>query len=346
MAMGHYHSLRQRIGAFVFGIAAMAMVLALPTPTFAQAVAEGTVTEDFSQWPGGPNTVAVGGTQLECFTLNFKGQLPSIGTVYTIDDHDVTLSEFDESLVAMVIGARNHTFAEGSLLAKMAANGDLDDIIQLTIWTYTDNYDLAVATVDERAAVAELQALVDATFGVEPKSPIAAADIVFAAAPDPAVARLAVLPPKSATSTTSSPTTAPELGSAVTTVQTTVSTTAGASTSQPTSSAPTTTQPTTTKTPTTRRATTARPSTTSPTTAAPATTASTTTTASSTTTSTTVVSDATDGPEPTVLAAVQEKSPLDTGSDSSGTLWAGIGILLAGAVVALFAAKRALVPKG
>ncbi len=341
--MGHDHSLRQLLGAFVFSIAAMAMVLASPTPSFAQAVAEGTVTTDFSQWPSGPNSIAVGGTQLECFTLDFQSQLPTAGAVYTIDDHDVTLSEFDESVVAVVIGARDHTFAEGSRLAKVAANGGIDGIIQLTIWTYTANYDLAVATDDQRAAVADLQALVDATFGVDPKAPIVAADVIFAKSPDPALVHLAILPPKSSTSTTPRPTIAPELGPAVTATNTTVATTAAPTTKIPTTSKPTTTRRSTT----TQQTTTTRPSTAAPSTTAPTTTASTTsTTASTTTTSTSVASDATDGPEPTVLAAVQEKSPIDTGSDSSGTLWAGIAILLAGVIVAMFAARRALVPKG
>lgn len=338
--MGHNHSLRQLLGAFIFSITAMVMVLASPTPSFAQAVAEGTVTTDFSQWPGGPNKIAVGGTQLECFTLDFKSQLPATGVVYTIDDHDVTLSEFDESVVAVVIGARDHTFAEGSRLAKVAANGGIDSIIQLTIWTYTANYDLAVATDDERAAVADLQALVDATFGVNPNAPIAAADVVFATAPDPALVHLAVLPPKSSTSTTPGPTIAPELGPAVTATNTTVATTAAPTTKTPTTSKPTTTRRSTTSLQTT----TTRPSTSAPSTTTTAST--TTTTAPTTTTSTSAASDATDGPEPTVLAAVQEKSPLDTGSNTSGTLWAGIGILLAGVIVAMFAARRALVPKG
>ena len=345
--MGITRTSRKRFGAAASIAMALVVSLLITTTVSAEAVAEGVISQPFSGSPTHNNALTVGGQDLEAFGLGFDEQLPAVGTVYTVNDEDAELSATSEALVALVLGARNYRFDDGTLLSIAATNGELDTIVQLTIWVYSDNYDLAVATPDQRAAVAELQVLVNASFDQTATDPITAAGVVFAAAPDPGLVRLVVLPPSGPLPTDPTPTTAGSeppvsLIPAVTTIQT--DTRVPADTTQPDSTqAPTTTALSTTA------STTVAPSTVAPTTsttAAPTTMAPTTVAPSSSTSSsdTEAALLAVDTePQPTVLAAVQENKALEPNdSDSNVMLWLGLSALTAGIGVAFLAARRAI----
>ncbi|MEZ5342238.1 MAG: hypothetical protein R2706_12545 [Acidimicrobiales bacterium] len=220
-------------------------------------------------------------------------------------------------------------------MAIAGTSGRLHTIIQYAVWFYADGYDLAGATVEQQALVADLRTAVDSSQAGTSVDPIEPADVIFAAAPDPAVVRLVVVPPSGPA--TATPVTPPAtLIPAVTTIRIT--------TTVPTTEAPLTA--TTEKATATSSASSSSVATTTSTTAnASSSATSTSATTATSTTGETSSSGLTAGAEtdPTVMGAVQERSPLRSiGSTSTGALWAGVLFLTAGVGVAFLAARRAI----
>lgn len=234
---------------------AVLMGFAAAPPAFSQAVAVGTVESDFGPWLAGPGELVLGGRALTAFSLSTHASPPPVGTEYLITDTDPSLDQEIATSIALTLGARNHPFPAGSDLAQASAAGRMDPIVQLLILTYSDGYDLSVATDDQRSLVAQLRTLVaDSVASPDSDGAINPAVTVFAAAPDPTLTHLVVVVASGGPATTLIP--------APTVTQTTLAATSTtASRLTPTASvpptAPTSLRPTTTSEATTTSSTTA-----------------------------------------------------------------------------------------